>query len=64
MPPGPRVKVTVRHRREGQDVVNWIDDCMHLVGMDHRGRSPQCRFASCDLMIPMSDENEKGIGYA
>jgi len=61
-PPEQRIKVTVRHRREGQDIVEWLNDCARLVAMDHGRRSPLCPSKVFDLMIPMPDD-KKGIGF-
>lgn len=55
-------KVTVRHRTEGQDVVEWVNDCGRLVSMDHARRSPACTTKKCDLKIPMAEG--AGIGFA
>jgi len=62
---GGRAKVTVRHRRENQDIVDWVNECARLVSINHHERSPDCRAAKCDLMIPVTKDAEGNefLGY-
>jgi len=54
-----KVKVTVRERRDGEDVVAFVREVAREVGIHHRHRN--CSGDKADLMIPAP---EKGIGYA
>jgi hypothetical protein len=57
------VRVTVAHRKAGEDVCDWLSKyVMQRVADDHRVRSPQCQARESDLKIPLADE--KGIGEA
>ena len=62
VPPAERPKVTVRHRRAGENVVDWVNDCATLVASDHERRSPHCSEGKCDLLIPMPKKEETPLG--
>jgi hypothetical protein len=51
--------VTVRSRRENEDIKSYVDEVARVVGIHHAHRG--CEATSCDLMLPAN--NEKGIGY-
>jgi hypothetical protein len=53
------VLVTVRDRREKEDIKDYTQEVARIVGTHHSHRN--CSQNQCALMLPVN--NEKGIGY-
>lgn len=53
--------VTVRCRRETEDLMAWMGLVQRRVGDDHRSQSPTCHSSKCDLMIP-APEGSRWVG--
>jgi len=53
------VPVTVAHRKEGEDVVTWMEHVQVRVYFDHAAKMSLCT-SLVDVKIPVEDD--KGIG--
>jgi hypothetical protein len=59
--PGCGVKaaaVSVRPRRPGENIVEWVNEAVGRCGLDHMTRSPVCNHGRADLMIPAPKGDE------
>jgi hypothetical protein len=55
-------KLTVPHRKEGEDIRGWMDQVIARIANDHRIQSPFCKAATMtNAKIPL--EEDKGIGH-
>jgi len=59
-------KLTVRARREGQRLEDWLDTIRPTLALHHRIRSPRCPSVKVDFHIPGVPHNEypQTLGYA
>jgi len=59
------VRVTVRHRKQGEDIRTWMEEVSRRVGNDHASRSPNCHPKTLsNLKIPLEGDGSSGIGVA
>lgn len=45
-------EVSVKARKEGEELIVWIEGVRTAVYLDHRALSPFCTSVECDLKIP------------
>lgn len=54
-------KVTIRHRKENEDVRDWMDDVVMTIARDHSRTSRHCHSRKMELVkIPYE---KSGLGY-
>jgi len=54
----PTMKVTVPARKEGQDMLSWMDGVVGIYVRDkHNALSPNCKSDLADIAIPIEDKN-------
>ena len=53
----------VRSRKPDEDIISWMHEVQHAVGDAHSIRSfDRCNSGKVDLMLPLPEDESKGIG--
>lgn len=60
---GAEAEIDVPFRRAGEDVVDWMQNCVQLaIYLDHRTRAPSCVATAMEYAKIPVDERADGIG--